>query len=138
VTAVLHFTDTRLERPSVRDKFDLLLGVVATLEVRFADRLLYREELFPIVELRAELGRWLSGAYHRHENFKFRSMESDEDGLLWLRWVGDGWRIGSTQQEYPEIRTLSDAEVSKLVCNFMQEVDKWVLDNCALHVSSFL
>ena len=135
---MLRFTDTRLERPRVRDKFDLLLGIVATFEVCLGERLLYHEEMFPVVELRVELAQWLSDAYRHRENFEFRSMESDEEGLLWLRRVDGGWRIGSIHQEYPEMQTLSDAEVSEFITNFIEDVDRWVHENCHVSISSFL
>lgn len=138
MTVMLGFTAARLERPRVRDKFDLLLGIVATFEVWVRGKLLYREEMFPIVELRVALERWLGDAFCCHENFEFQSMESDETGLLWFRWEDGGWRIGSIHQEYPESYILSDGDVSDVIARFIEKVDGWVLDNCGVHVASFL
>lgn len=123
---VMCFSDARAERSPIRDRLDLLVGVVATLEITFRDRLLYREEEFPVVELRAHLARWLREEMPRQLDFEFESMESDETGLVWLRHVPEGWRIGSIHQEFPAIDPLSESEVARVVTRFIKDVDQWV------------
>jgi hypothetical protein len=135
---MIRFTDARNERGTLRDKLDLLLGIVGTVEVWGDTRLLYREEMFPIVELRAALGSWLAGAFAARGDFEFESLESDEVGLIWLRHVGSGWRIGSIHQEFPATAELTDEEVAVLARTFIEDVDRWVLDHCDIRVSSVL
>jgi hypothetical protein len=138
VTAMIRFADARKERAVLRDKFDLFLGIVATIEVWVGSKPLYREEMFPIVELRAALGRWLTGSFAACRDFEFRSMESDEEGLIWLRRTDSGWRIGSIHQEFPAMTELTDEEVDSLARKFIEDVDQWVLQNCNIRVSSLL
>jgi hypothetical protein len=138
MTAMIRFSDARKERSVIRDKFDLFLGIVATLEVWIGDRLLYREEMFPIVELRAALESWQGDAFAAQSDFEFQSMESDEVGLVWLRHVANGWRLGSTHQEFPELAKLTDGEVAALTDRFIENVDQWVLEHYNVRVSSFL
>lgn len=74
----LEFSDAPFSRPSIRNKYDLLLGVEATLFMKISGRLVYTEPMFPIVELRDALGTWLPAG---EGDFEFASMESDEVGL---------------------------------------------------------
>lgn len=134
----LQFHRARMERETIRNRFDVLLGIVAVLQIYAGGQLIYHEELFPIVELRAALERWLDLGFLGHEDFEFQSMESDEAGLVWLRHTGDNWRIGSIHQESPALDTLSDAEVAELVRRFNDQVDQWVHDNCQLEVRTLL
>jgi hypothetical protein len=138
VIAMMRFSDARTERPEIRDRFDLLLGVVATLEIVFRDRLLYREEEFPVVELRAHLARWLHDEMPRELDFEFQSMESDEAGLVWLRHVPEGWRIGSIQQEFPAIDPMSAGQVSELVNRFIEDVDQWVREQLNIEPATLI
>ncbi|MGH3865453.1 MAG: hypothetical protein ACRDQ4_04800 [Pseudonocardiaceae bacterium] len=135
----MRFTDAKLERESIRDKFDLLLGITAEFEVIIDDRLLYRELLFPIVELRAQLELWLEASLPRGEDFEFQSMESDEPGFLWFRFQEKNrWRIGSIYQEYPELRTLTDEDISNIINKFIHTVDAWVQQECHIEISEYL
>jgi len=138
MNATIHFTDARNERALLRDKYDLLLGIVATLQIWVDGKLLYREEVFPVVELRAALERWLAVGLPARRDFEFQSMESDEEALIWLRSVGSTWRIGSIHQEFPAMNELDDKTVIALTRTFIEEVDQWVLEHCDVRVSSFL
>lgn len=130
--------DARSERVVLRDKFDLLLGIVATLEIWVGGRLLYREEMFPIVELRAALAHWISVGLPARSDFEFQSIESDEEALVWLRSVGRAWRVGSIHQDFPAMTELSDEDVVALAHGFVEEVDQWVLEHYDIRVSSLL
>jgi hypothetical protein len=135
----LTFTDTEFERPVLRDKFDLLLGVVATMQVVVGDRLLYREVMFPIVELRVALAQWLREGLPTGADFEFVSMESDEPGLVWFRrQAGGSWRAGSVHQEYPEIQSWTDAEVRNAVRRFTADVDDWVSAHLNVRVEEMI
>ena len=50
----LEFSDAPFSRPSIRNKYDLLLGVEATLFMKISGRLVYTEPMFPIVEPKAQ------------------------------------------------------------------------------------
>lgn len=136
--AVIQFMDARGEHAVLRDKFDLLLGVFATLEIWVCGLLLYREEMFPIVELRVALERWLAADLPARRDFEFQSMESAEEALVWFRSVGDAWRIGSVHQEFAAMTEFIDETMVALVRTFIEEVDQWVLEHYHARVSSFL
>jgi hypothetical protein len=135
---MIRFTGARTERTEIRDKYDLLLGIVATLEVSVESRLLYREEMFPIVELRVALERWLGSGLPAGDDFEFQSMESDEKGLVWLHKVDSAWRIGSIHQDFLAMVEFTDNEVSELVRSFIDEVDQWIFTHHHIRVSSLL
>jgi hypothetical protein len=137
--ATLRFEDPLLERPAVRNWHDLLLGIVATLVIEVDDRVLYREEMFPIVELRSELAKWVdAGGLRVGRDFELESMETEEKGVVWLRRVESGWRIGSLYQEFPAMESLSDSSVASLTDSFIHDVDAWVYDNVGVRVQDML
>jgi hypothetical protein len=139
VTIVLTFSEAIVETAQIADASDLLLGISANFEIRADGRVLYSEPMFPVVELRVALKQWLGDGFKRCEDFEFESMESEEAGMVWLRYQSsDGWRIGSLQQEYLEMQTLSDVAVCDLIDNYVREIDAWVLLNCGVSVSAYI
>jgi hypothetical protein len=132
----LKFKDARFVRSSPRDKFDLLLGVVATFEIMVGERILYHEEEFPIVELRVQLVRWIDDGFISGVDFTLDSMESDEPGMVWFRKDAEGgWRAGSLFQEYIEVAVWSNSDVLNSVTRFVTEVDDWVDANLGVRVA---
>lgn len=136
----IRFSEPYFERQVIRDRFDLLVGVVATFEILARGRLLYRETEFTIVELRSQLHPWLNSGLTSRSNFEFASMEHDEAGLVWVRWMAteQGWRIGSIHQEYAEVAVWSDEEITVAVCQFIEAVDNWVAVSLNVRVRDIL
>jgi hypothetical protein len=130
------FRDVELERPITGRDYDLLLGVVATFEIRVDGRLLFSEVLFPIVELCVAMKRWSAAAMASSEAFEFESMDSDEVGLVWFRPEGDGWRVGTLNQEYPEARVWTTPEVREMVEEFVEEVEDWLTRNVGVSLET--
>ncbi len=120
------FEDTRIEAGGARGKYDIILGVIATFEIRVRGRLLYREEMFPLVELCLALKQWLAVGLLSGQPFEFVSLESDEPGLVWIRLEQEGWRIGSIHQEYPETNIWSSDEIKAAVLEFTSRVEEWL------------
>ncbi len=121
------FSDAVFERKTLRDRYDLLLGVVATLTVAVGSRSVYAEPLFPIVELRVALERWLLSARVDETDFMFESMESDEAGLVWIRRQPSGiWIVGSQHQFGPAADGLDFDDVEVGCGIFIEAVDQWV------------
>lgn len=132
----LTFSEPKFSRPRIEDKYDLLLGVEATLALSVGGRLVYTEPMFPVVELREALAAWLPPAA---VDFEFESMESDEVGLVWLRRQASGrWRAGSIHQDDLALEELTDEDVSAGCAAFLSAVDAWVRDNLKLEVSDVL
>jgi len=135
----LSFSDARFERSSPSDKYDLLLGVVATFVASVDGRTLYMEEGLPIVELQDQLARWSVDGIAGSEDFAYDSLEAEEPGLLWFRHdVEGGWRVGSLFQDYIEMTVWSDAEVREVVTRFVENVDQWVESNLRVRVTDVI
>lgn len=132
----ISFADATFTREDPRDRFDLALGVEATLALTVGDRLIYTEPMFPIVELRQALIAWMPTAT---ADFEFMSMESDEPGLIWLRRQPSGlWRAGSILQDDIATQELDAAEVVDGCAEFVARVDGWVRDELGVEVSDVL
>lgn len=132
----LTFTDATFARANANDRFDLALGVEATLALTVAGRLIYTEPMFPIVELRWALSVWMLRA---GEDFEFTSMESDELGLIWLRRQPSGlWRAGSIHQDDIATQELGTAAIVAGCADFIASVDGWVRDELGVEVSDVL
>jgi hypothetical protein len=130
------FTDATFARADPNDRFDLTLGVEATLTLIVGGRLIYDEPMFPIVELRQALSAWMPAA---KSDFEFISMESDEPGLIWLRRQPSGlWRAGSIHQDDVATQELDTAEVVAGCADFVARVDCWVRDELGVEVSDVL
>lgn len=130
------FADATFARDDPTDRFDLTLGVEATLALTVGDRLIYTEPMFPIVELRQALAAWMPTAA---TDFEFISMESDEPGLIWLRRQASGrWRAGSILQDDIATREIDTAEVVDGCADFVARVDGWVRDELGVEVSDVL
>lgn len=135
-TVTITFSDTSFTRACVRDRYDLLLGVEGTLRLAVEDRLVYREPMFPIVELRDALASWLRSV---DTDFEFISMESDEPGLVWFRQQPSGrWRAGSIHQDNIAVTELDRRDVEFGCHRFIDNVDRWVRENLRLNVNSVL
>jgi hypothetical protein len=132
----ISFSDTVFSRDSVRDKYDLLLGVEGTLQLAVDSRLVYSEPMFPVVELRQALACWLRRA---DSDFEFISMESDEPGLIWFRQQPLGrWRAGSIHQDDIAVPDLVRPEVEAGCYRFIDAVDRWVSENLGIEVNDVL
>lgn len=132
----ISFSDMLFTRPSVRDKYDLLLGIEGTLRLTVENRLIYSELMFPIVELRDALSSWLRGI---GTDFEFISMESDEPGLVWFRQQPSGrWKVGSIHQDDVAVIELDRPDVELGCLRFIDDVDRWVRENLGLDVDSVL
>lgn len=88
--AGLRFDGVRIESWS-----DALLRVVAEIDVRVADLIIYREVEFRVVEFAYQLHRWLICELDGGADFEYRSMESDDNPLIWIRQIDSVWRWGS-------------------------------------------
>lgn len=131
----LDFDQARFERNSVRADYDLEIGVTATLSLRVAEKVIYQELMFPIVELRVALDRWARQGPDTSD-FEFVSLESDEAGLVWLRRQPSGsWRAGSIHQDTPAMKEFDWRQITTAIERYMADVDQWVEANLDVRVS---
>jgi len=101
---------------------EALLGVLATLTVRWGNVAKWTEVDVPILELAYHLHRWLSlSAAQRRKPFAFQSMESDEAEWLWFRPSGDSWTVGAGQTrlidgvEFDDLKAAAQDFVDRVV-----------------------
>ncbi|WP_237305341.1 DUF7878 domain-containing protein [Streptomyces sp. SAT1] len=80
----------------------VLLDIEAELSVRENERVLWREEQFPVAELAYHLALWLQSPAAGHDDFELDSMQA-EKGLIRIVDTRGGWRIGSAFA--PDFRT---------------------------------
>jgi hypothetical protein len=131
----ISFSNPRLEADAA-DKFDLLLGLVAELELVVDGQVIYHEVDFPIAELALALAEWLEQGCPASTAFEFSSLESDELGLLWFRPVADGWRVGSVHQEFIDSTARPSGEVESAARRFVAEVDQALIGSAGVDLSS--
>ncbi|MYR57815.1 hypothetical protein GTY54_16775 [Streptomyces sp. SID625] len=72
----------------------VLLDIEAELSVRENERVVWREEQFPVAELAYHLALWLQSPAAGHDDFELDSMQA-EKGLIRIVNTHEGWRIGS-------------------------------------------
>ncbi len=134
----IEFEDATFEREAVRADYDLEIGVTATLSLRVSGRLVYREVMFPVVELRLALARWIE-AGEAAEDFEYVSMDSDETGWVWFRRQPSGaWRVGSVHQDEIALQEFEWAHLVAAVDRFVFDVDSWVEGHLQCRVADIL
>lgn len=129
----LRYSNLRSDREAPQHSADVLIGVTADLELVTDVGVIYAEPDFPVVELAAELGRWLATGAPAQQDFEFDSMETEERGWVWIRRVEGGWRIGSLHQDRADPQSRDFEELRGAVGAFIETVDrdlsaKWGLD----------
>jgi hypothetical protein len=95
----LRFSSVRADRTHLTHPSEVLVGVTGTLEIVADGRSVYVEEEFPIVELAADLWRWVTAGLPVGRDFEFDSMSTPEPGWVWIRRADSGWRVGSLHQD---------------------------------------
>jgi hypothetical protein len=131
------FSDARFTRTDPHDRFDLLLGVNATINFAVNGRPLFSEDEFPIVELRHALGTWSPSA--EGPDFEFESLESEDRPFIWIRRRTSGtWVVGSTLLGLPDSDEIRSSEIASAARGYVDDVDKWVQTNLRVDVTNIL
>lgn len=128
VEAVFEFEDPRATWRWGTDVDPQLVALNAegTFRINVHPRLVYEEaEYFPIVELRLHLDKWLRTGFPLGQDFEFEAMDSEEPGVVWIRHVGRGWRVGALEQHAIALDVLTDAQVRETVNHYVSAVDSW-------------
>ena len=128
----------RFERSDPTDRFDLLLGVCADLVLQTDGRTLYSEPDFPVTELAVQLMVWSHQGLENGEDFEFSSMESDETGLVWFRWTGAGFRVGSLYQEFPAMSVHGPEAVRSATERFVSLLRERAKDELGIDIDPVL
>lgn len=82
--------------------YDVLLGVTARFQVKVEGRILYDEEMFPVVEFAKQLMTWLTEGAPKGKCFKYISLSDtpEEEGRVEIIRSGNRWKIQSSFQEF--------------------------------------
>lgn len=103
----LHFAQIRIDG-HLRRPFDALLRIVAVFWITLNGEEVYREVEYPVVELCAQLSRWLIHGMREAREFVYTSEESDMAGLVTFRQEDPGrWRVSVYDLQSEQRRTLS-------------------------------
>lgn len=122
MTAELVISGLRSDPPRLSDEIDLVANIEADLRLAVDGQVVYEEVSFPVVELALALVRWLATPPDDRSGFEFDSMSAEEPGLIWIRRVGDGWRVGSIHQERSDLRALTSVEIEALIRGFVAQI----------------
>jgi hypothetical protein len=90
------FANLRSDNSSLVDDWEVLLRVVGDFEVSIGGEPIYREQEFCMVEFGVQAVEWSRQLYHR--KFVYRTLESEELGLVYIKKRQAGWQIGSIYQ----------------------------------------
>lgn len=134
----LDFTRAQWLPESYPPPYDVILGVGADISFTSAgSRTLFNETLFPIVELALAASVWLATGFESEEDFSFDSVEFDEPGIIWIRYIGQRlWRIGSVYQNFEDSSRYSSPEVRLCLDEFVKKVDLWLRTSVGQRLST--
>jgi hypothetical protein len=65
-------------------------------------------------------------------------MDTEEPGWVWFRSAGEGWRVGSLHQEYPELREFSLAELRQAIIEFVTHLTTAARHEQEIDLASYL
>jgi len=131
-------SNVHADRPHLTHPGDVFVGVTGRLEIDADGRSVYVEEEFPVVELAADLWRWIAVGLEAGRDFEFDSMSTPEPGWVWIRRTDSGWRVGSLHQERPDLVVRSGAEVRAAVESFIDSVKAAAIENLETDVTQII
>jgi len=117
-TIAFEFSELSTDRPTLVEPWEVYLGIVGTFKVVSADKIIFSEQMFTVLELAVEMRLWQEYDKRLNVDFIYRSMETDEIGLVWVkRQADDGWVVGSTQNPVRS-GVLTDVELDRAILSF--------------------
>jgi hypothetical protein len=87
------------EGSALVEPWEVYLQIVADFEVSVMGRIIYSEKLFPVVEFAVQSQAWLINVAQNAQDFVFSSMESEDQGLVWIKACDSEWLVGSVFEE---------------------------------------
>lgn len=120
------FTEIALDGGALTEPWQVYLRIVGGFSVTVGGRGLYQEQGFCLVEFAVNSKLWLEHVKETEEDFIFTSQESDESGLVWVKKVAGGWRLGSIHQEYEETSVFDLDSLRAPLCAYFDGLRKRV------------
>ena len=87
------------EGSQLSEPWQIYLRIVSDLEITILGQTVYSERLFPVVEFAIQSQIWSASESETGRDFVFTSMESEEEGIVWIRRRDGGWQVGSLLKE---------------------------------------
>lgn len=107
----------------ISSRWDVLLRVVGDFELSVADRSIYREVDFCLVEFALAVGRWLLVANDGAPDFAYTSVESEIAGLIKFESVHPGlWRVSAAHQIEASPDLVATAELKEASLSYIREL----------------
>jgi len=100
---------------------ELLLYLVADIQLQWRSQRIYKEVSFPLVELAEAFLKW-KVTHRPGQDFNFYSMESADGPLIYFRHDGDGYIVGSVFQELSCSESVSANEIDVMMAEFCNAV----------------
>jgi hypothetical protein len=132
------FGSLESEYESILDKDEAFVRIGATFSIRDEQGSIFTEPHFPVVELAAQLHRWLMFVLPQERDFEFNSLSTPDPGWVWIRWTGTGWKLGSNLQERTAKGELNNIEVRALVENFVLRLTASAKQTLGADISAFI
>lgn len=135
---IFDFRDLHMDPQTSSHRHDAILGVTGRFGLLVRGKVLYSEVDFPLIEFARAMLTWLRQIDNYSENFEYESMETAELRLVWVRREGEGWRIGSVNQEYPEMTVFSVEDIKSAFDDFIERLQHRCRTDLQLEISELL
>ena len=136
---IFQFSDLVSDRATLLDPWEVYLGVVGNFAVISNHGTVLSEQMFTVVELAIELLLWAQYDKERWIDFIFRSMETEEIGLLSIRAQNKNcgmWIVTSTTTI--ESCHVADLEMVSAILDFYNRLKAAVLDSFSINIDRVL
>ena len=114
--------------PTLTEPWQVYLRVVGDFKVLASGTTICSEQQFCVVEFAIESQAWSRKAKQEPSDFIYKSIEADENGLVWVRRKLDKWSVGSIFQIAESRETFELAEITGALDNYYGRLRKAVLE----------
>lgn len=106
--------DTKIQRC-----YHAMINIEAKLSITDSIGLYFEEEFFTVVELAAQLKKWLKS---KRSTFIFESMDDDIEELLVFKPYNNGWLIYTSLENRPFSELLTNSEINEIAEKYISDV----------------
>jgi hypothetical protein len=103
------------------ESWQIELGIVGDFVIRVNDKILYKEVGFCLVEFAVQISRWLKKD-QLNKDFIYVTAESEEIGIVWIKYCENKWRVGSVHQEYEELSLFESEEIRRALQKYIEDL----------------
>ena len=118
--------------------WEVYLRITADFSLLVSGRKIYEENSFPIVEFASLGAEWISSVAVPREDFIYTSVESEDEGLVWIKKEGEKWRVGSVHQERDSSELFYFSEIRESFESFYQSLKTEIMNCCRADIDAVL